>query len=575
DVNGITKELDYWPVLVAVNRELNQEELLVPLAFVIQQFGGLAQWHPETREIMVSSYVTVSFKDKNLESAVREQIKVQKGDIFKSDVNSVEMLIIPGRSISSLDGLEYFENLTYLDISNNFVTDLAPLRKLNKITSLFMNGNSISDDSPVSAVFKNLKRRDFELTPRFYDSSLEAEVRNATGKKAGELSLNDLSKITKLKLEEKKISNLHGMQYLFNLKELDLSNNDIETIEPLENLLKLEKLSISNNSVKNIEPLGNLMNLEYLDLDNNNVSDITPLVRCTNLKQLSLLKNNFSDEVDLYNFSNLEILDLGQNKITVINGFEDLANLRKLYLNSNNLTDINDIEKCSNLELLDLSQNYIEKTEALSKLSKLNALYLCNNNVSDTSVFSNLTNLKVLDLSGNNISRLTDSLNNLSGLSSFYLEGNSITNFSSIKPLAGNLTDKDFEVVVASNLRIIQRFYVGNSTYYVNGQKKQMDISPIIANGRTFLPVRYVSEAVGASVKWEENIQMITLALDNNTIMLWVGKDYALVNGTSVPIDAAPFIQNGRTLIPVRFVGEKLGLKIDWDSQSQEITLTK
>ena len=575
NVNGITRELDIWPLLIAINTETKQEITLVPLVFLIQQFGGVATWNPDTREISVNSYVPVYFKDNNLESAVREQLKVYEGDIFKSDVDSIEMLIVPGKAISDLDGMQYFENLTYLDISNNLITDVTPLRKLSKLSSLFIKGNNIQDDSPISAVYNKLKERDFSLVPKFHDKNLENAVRKSVGKDSGALSLDDLSALTDLKANENNISSLQGIQYLVNLTELNLSGNSIENIAPLESLTDLKKLSLSYNSVKSIDALSSLKNLEYLDLDNNNVSDFSPLEKCVELKQLSMLKNNFSDDVNVFNLANLETLDLGKNKITQVNGLENLANLKKLYLNINNISNVSEIQNNTSLELLDLSQNNIQTIEPLSNLYNLKALYLSKNKITDTSAFGKLNSLKVLDLSENSISQLSSHLSNLSGLNALYLEGNKISTFSPIKDIAFKLTDKDFETDTIYGSQIVQSFYIDQPFYFVNGQKMLLDSAPFIKDNRTYLPVRSVSETVGASVEWDSNARMITIKSDSNTIRLWIDEDQALVNSSLVKIDAAPFIQNGRTMLPIRFVAENLGMEIEWNQQKQEIILTK
>ncbi|NLD48800.1 MAG: hypothetical protein GX660_16675, partial [Clostridiaceae bacterium] len=566
-VNGIISQIDVWPVLVAVNEELKQEEIMVPLVFIVQQLGGDALWNDETKVISVDSYVPVNFEDKNLESAVREQIKIPQGEILKGDVCMVEMLIVPNKSISSIEGLQHFDNLLYLDISNNFVTDLSPLRKLNKITSLFIKGNNISDLSQTAAIYNSLKQRDYELKPGFTDKNLESAVRLAIGKNTGDLSISDLSKVTELNADGKGISDLQGIQYLVNMEELELSNNNIKIIDPLKSLIGLKKLSLAYNSLNSAEALSYLSNLEYLDLDNNSISDFTPLTECTNIRHLSVHNNSISGSISLSSLSNIEILDLSENEATEISGFEYLTALKELYLNQNRLSNLSGIGKCQALEVLDVSSNNLQETAEINKLLKLNALYLGKNNISDVSPLTSLTDLKVLDLSNNDITELNNSLNKLTSLTSLYLKGNPVNDFSPISELTGKLSVNDFEPQIPTGSQIVQLFYIGKSYYFVNGEKKQMDSYPFIKDGRTLLPIRYVSETIGASVKWDDNLKMITIVLGDKTVMLWIDKNYALVNGSSVQIDVAPLINDGRTVLPVRFVAESLGLSINWDAQ--------
>jgi len=91
----------------------------------------------------------------------------------------------------------------------------------------------------------------------------------------------------------------------------------------------------------------------------------------------------------------------------------------------------------------------------------------------------------------------------------------------------------------------------------------------VIVESRTFLPVRYVAEELGATVDWFPPDKVVIKHL-GKTIELWIGQNSAAANGTSVMIDpgnpnVAPFIQPpGRTMMPLRFISENLGCKVDW-----------
>ncbi len=85
-------------------------------------------------------------------------------------------------------------------------------------------------------------------------------------------------------------------------------------------------------------------------------------------------------------------------------------------------------------------------------------------------------------------------------------------------------TPKDIEL-------IILRFYIGKTIYYQNDEMKNMDVAPIILEGRTLLPIRYVAEALGANVEWEAKEQKVTINFKGIVIELWIGKNLATVNG--------------------------------------------
>ncbi len=127
---------------------------------------------------------------------------------------------------------------------------------------------------------------------------------------------------------------------------------------------------------------------------------------------------------------------------------------------------------------------------------------------------------------------------------------------------------------------IILRFYINNTTYYLNDEMKTMDVAPIILEGRTLLPIRYVAEALGATVEWEAIEQKVTIRFKDTVIELWIGKNLATVNGEYKLIDPANpnvkpiVVPPGRTMLPIRFIAENLGCKVDWNPDLREVKVT-
>ena len=81
----------------------------------------------------------------------------------------------------------------------------------------------------------------------------------------------------------------------------------------------------------------------------------------------------------------------------------------------------------------------------------------------------------------------------------------------------------------------------------------------MIVNGRTLAPLRAIFEALGAKVQWNTSDRSIVITKGATTIKLQIGSTTALNNGAQVTLDAAPIIVNGRTLVPVRFVARTWG----------------
>ena len=124
------------------------------------------------------------------------------------------------------------------------------------------------------------------------------------------------------------------------------------------------------------------------------------------------------------------------------------------------------------------------------------------------------------------------------------------------------------------------KLYIDKTTYYVNGVKKELDAAPIIRESRTLLPIRAVIEALGGTIEWDANEQKVTINFKGTTIELWIGKNTALVNGEYKLIDPENpevkpiIIPPGRTMLPIRFIAENLGCRVDWDPALKEVKIT-
>ncbi|MGE5423651.1 MAG: stalk domain-containing protein [Ignavibacteriales bacterium] len=116
-------------------------------------------------------------------------------------------------------------------------------------------------------------------------------------------------------------------------------------------------------------------------------------------------------------------------------------------------------------------------------------------------------------------------------------------------------------------------FTIGKTSYKVGTQARAIDAAPYIKNGRTYVPVRYLGDAVGAQVSWDNTTKTATLTKNGKSIALVIGKYTALANGKYINMEVAPEIVNGRTMLPARYVAEALGNTIDWDETSKQITI--
>ncbi len=115
---------------------------------------------------------------------------------------------------------------------------------------------------------------------------------------------------------------------------------------------------------------------------------------------------------------------------------------------------------------------------------------------------------------------------------------------------------------------------IGSKSAYIDGIRVELDVPPFTKNGRTLVPFRFIGEALSAEVKWDAAKKMASYVLDGNRVDVILGNKTAYVNGKEVLLDVAPLIQDGRTFVPIRFVTEALGASVVWEANTKKIYIT-
>ena len=137
----------------------------------------------------------------------------------------------------------------------------------------------------------------------------------------------------------------------------------------------------------------------------------------------------------------------------------------------------------------------------------------------------------------------------------------------------GSGTGTDNPVVKGTKIVLL----INNPYMTVNDVSKEIDPGrgtvPLILKGRTLLPIRSIVEAIGGVIKWNESERKVTILVGDTKIEMWIDSNNTRVNGSNSTTDVPPAIINGRTMLPLRFVAENLGAKVDWDSVNYKITL--
>ncbi len=119
----------------------------------------------------------------------------------------------------------------------------------------------------------------------------------------------------------------------------------------------------------------------------------------------------------------------------------------------------------------------------------------------------------------------------------------------------GELLDNSIVLTTKSPIAYVwgEREYVDPENY---------DVLPVIENGRTLVPVRFVAESLGAEITWNSDTQTVVIFSDDDFISITIGKDEMILNDETIALDVPAKIENGRTLVPLRAISEALDMNI-------------
>lgn len=117
---------------------------------------------------------------------------------------------------------------------------------------------------------------------------------------------------------------------------------------------------------------------------------------------------------------------------------------------------------------------------------------------------------------------------------------------------------------------------LNSKTLKINNKTTNMDTTPMLWKNTTYIPLRFLSEGIGATVKWDKKAQQVTVMAGNDTLKFWVNNNVMEVNGMKKNVGATVFVnKDGRTQVPLRFIAELLGWDVKWAQKDGSITLTK
>ncbi|WP_342478068.1 stalk domain-containing protein [Paenibacillus sp. FSL H7-0350] len=339
------------------------------------------------------------------------------------------------------------------------------------------------------------------------DKNLEQAIRVELKKPAAPLTKEDLQTLTSLYPSdpEQKINSLSGLQHAVNMKSLMLPGLGITNIEPLQNLHKITFLALNDNQITGLEPLQELSRLEQLNLDSNNIEKLDALA--------------------------------------------GLTQLTDLLIGNNQLKDLKPIQSLVKLNWLIISDNQIQSLEPLRNHPELEHVYFENNLVEDISVLTTLPKLKEVSVSNNPLNADAQQI-----LTELAAKGVEVLDEDTSEPAPPSNPD---EIMV-----------------HLNGGRITFQAPPIQQNGSVMVPFRAIFEALGLKVEWDSKTQTIKGSKPGTLIKLKLGSTTAEINGNQKKLTVAPANIKGSTYVPLRFIGEAVDAKVNWLAEIQTATIS-
>lgn len=109
----------------------------------------------------------------------------------------------------------------------------------------------------------------------------------------------------------------------------------------------------------------------------------------------------------------------------------------------------------------------------------------------------------------------------------------------------------------------------------INNQLVKTDVAPQIINGRVLVPLRVISECLGAVVDWEKNSQTVTIKDQNNVVKLKLNSKTSYINDKPINLDVPPQMMANRTMVPLRFISEQLGATVNWQGNEKRVIIER
>lgn len=128
-------------------------------------------------------------------------------------------------------------------------------------------------------------------------------------------------------------------------------------------------------------------------------------------------------------------------------------------------------------------------------------------------------------------------------------------------------------VLILGNMTFVFAENDSPITVIIDGQQQTYDVNPIIVSGRTLVPMRGIFEALGAELEWDSENRIANATKEDMNISVKIDSYFATINNQAIKLDVQPIIENGRTMVPLRFISEAFGADVSWIPETRTVSI--
>jgi Leucine-rich repeat (LRR) protein len=384
----------------------------------------------------------VPFTDPSLSNQVVSALGFSPGTtVHLTDLDNLNYLYVNNQGITNISGLECARYLYALDLGNNQISDPSPLGWLYALQYLYLDNCGLQDASFVSSLTNlyqlSMNNNTIHSIPdmQALGGNLNWLEINYNGPLIYAFRLASVTNLYHLGLHDDGLPDIAFTAGMTQLQSLDVggdwiedpNRNYVSDISPLTGKTAMNWLSLSFDQVTNVPIVAAFTNVTSLYLSSNHFGNLNFITNMPNLNTLAINYSTVTNLAPLTNHTLLGYLDVGYIATTNLSYVSGLINLSQLWAGGNHAGGAGALSNLTSLQVLGFDQNGVRDLSPLTGLTSLFYLNLENNQATNASVIANRTTLTSLYLAGNQIHDLTP-LSGLTNVQWLSLGGNGFTN---------------------------------------------------------------------------------------------------------------------------------------------------